>query len=897
MAANQDRSTMGKGGGSGGDYEACTVCTRVCQTTHGKGLPHSVPRFLKTIPEYSTPSNKNCNLQIPAAYVREHMGMSIEETYILEDVTGSEWVVISSSATLKNGWKAFAVDYQLEKGDQIMFGLVAPKRFYVSVFDKSGMEKVSTRQHLNSMGSTGTAMDKESELAPQVSKPMSGGAEDPCTPMNLAHSKGATRRARSNDTSQHNSQLLVSNDVGALPSRNASDQNGNQKGILCNGVSINSHLPNEPVDRHVTEGIVMNESSDESEDSVQMLLAKAVLAKAKQRKLNKRKMSCHNTRQAKMALEAISPECVFKNEMSQSFEDKIRAMKSKCRNAEIVSNSLARLSSDNVTSSLRDDFATSHDGIEADLAIREEPLEDGRVLMNGSSRHQVGVSKAGVDLRRDEPHNHHDRVNGLPDEVMKEIPLPGHKQNDVMTQMTTPRVATAQDPILNGVQGEEAERSDQFSPVFEPALVKSEPGVSFVEDLGPAMVAAGAHVHENKICANCGLPTDAENLKSEFVTPEVSEIPKDNNLILDAVTSEEPESTHAKGPNSSAPIPFSGDDSTTEYQKRWAHEAAKSFSANMKNPSAIIVMRSSFVKNTYACFVTVKCAGLLPTKPAELSLVDTDGYVRKANWRPGKRYMLGAGWKDFVETHNVQESDVCVLELIDRSQVNCKLLVHVFRAREMEREHEQSIPAPGATPVIEASPRARTHAEGKRGRAANGLLLPGLLPSTRKRRKSIAKSLNNEVVEIGLPVPSTSPDDEVAEPGLTFERGKPTKQGSATKRVRRHSMSTHTQIKKVAKDETRSSPRGAVVEKQQDLLATPSQKSHKHYTVKNLIDRRRGLQGVLFLVELKETVILQGGSKKKPKMSATQDGRGRWWVPHHHFNHDFSEKLVCSELG
>lgn len=177
------------------------------------------------------------------------MGMSIEETYILEDVTGSEWVVISSSATLKNGWKAFAVDYQLEKGDQIMFGLVAPKRFYVSVFDKSGMEKVSTRQHLNSMGSTGTAMDKESELAPQVSKPMSGGAEDPCTPMNLAHSKGATRRARSNDTSQHNSQLLVSNDVGALPSRNASDQNGNQKGILCNGVSINSHLPNEPVVR------------------------------------------------------------------------------------------------------------------------------------------------------------------------------------------------------------------------------------------------------------------------------------------------------------------------------------------------------------------------------------------------------------------------------------------------------------------------------------------------------------------------------------------------------------------------------------------------------------------------------------------------------------------------
>lgn len=60
-------------------------------------------------------------------------------------------------------------------------------------------------------------------------------------------------------------------------------------------------------------------------------------------------------------------------------------MKLKCRNVEIVSNSLVRLSSDNVISSFRDDFVILYDGIEVDLVICEEFFEDGRVLMNGSS--------------------------------------------------------------------------------------------------------------------------------------------------------------------------------------------------------------------------------------------------------------------------------------------------------------------------------------------------------------------------------------------------------------------------------------------------------------------------------------------------------------------------------
>lgn len=49
----------------------------------------------------------------------------------------------------------------------------------------------------------------------------------------------------------------------------------------------------------------------------------------------------------------------------------------------------------------------------------------------------------------------------------------------------------------------------------------------------------------------------------------------------------------------------------------------------------------------------VKCVGLFLIKFVELFLVDIDGYVCKVNWRFGKCYMLGVGWKDFVEMYNV----------------------------------------------------------------------------------------------------------------------------------------------------------------------------------------------------------------------------------------------------
>lgn len=55
---------------------------------------------------------------------------------------------------VRSRWKEFAVDYDLEKGDGIMFSLVDRRRFHVNVFDKFGMEKLSTKQRASPTHST-----------------------------------------------------------------------------------------------------------------------------------------------------------------------------------------------------------------------------------------------------------------------------------------------------------------------------------------------------------------------------------------------------------------------------------------------------------------------------------------------------------------------------------------------------------------------------------------------------------------------------------------------------------------------------------------------------------------------------------------------------------------------
>lgn len=62
-----------------------------------------------------------------------------------------------------------------------------------------------------------------------------------------------------------------------------------------------------------------------------------------------------------------------------------------------------------------------------------------------------------------------------------------------------------------------------------------------------------------------------------------------------------------------------------------------------------------------------------------------------------------------------------------------------------------------------------------------------------------------------------------------------------------------------------------------------------HYKVAKMIDRRRSLGGVVFLVELSERVSIPRNSRR---LKAQQDEKGRWWVPHNHFSKDFTSCYI-----
>ena len=54
---------------------------------------------------------------------------------VLEDEDGSEYgaTYIGKRAGLSGGWRAFALDHKLDDGDALVFELIQPTRFKVSV--------------------------------------------------------------------------------------------------------------------------------------------------------------------------------------------------------------------------------------------------------------------------------------------------------------------------------------------------------------------------------------------------------------------------------------------------------------------------------------------------------------------------------------------------------------------------------------------------------------------------------------------------------------------------------------------------------------------------------------------------------------------------------------------
>lgn len=91
---------------------------------------------------------------------------------ILEGASGCEWVVSMYLGGFYGGWKSFAVDHRLEKGDSLMFSLIGARRFTVFVFDKYGIEKVGSispsRQRRESNRKRKEGLDEESY--PEIKK-------------------------------------------------------------------------------------------------------------------------------------------------------------------------------------------------------------------------------------------------------------------------------------------------------------------------------------------------------------------------------------------------------------------------------------------------------------------------------------------------------------------------------------------------------------------------------------------------------------------------------------------------------------------------------------------------------------------------------------------------------
>ena len=374
----------------------------------------------------------------------------------------------------------------------------------------------------------------------------------------------------------------------------------------------------------------MSDSMSESEDSVQVLLAKAVLAKMRRKKLKNRKSGCI-ANQAEIVTEATKSGGIVRTAVSTLSLNKDKAVNIKFRNGDWRSKILANLGTDDSTDrALRDAQTGARGETELEEAMHEKSCEEpgGRVdESNGQTEsqmcsiqaepHHECVNGAG-DSHGDELKEPQDIGNGVRVEVVQDISQPDHRQNEIMAmgaQVATAEVVNREDSVLHRA----GECCNQPSPVLA-VLVKEEPDLR--DALGPEMTAAGAY---NETCVNCGhsttpyqdqITSPPTNLALEFPetrTPS-SDAPSSRRNLRSAGEQKQEALEAAKvftasisrnlairTPSSNCPRRPKGYGRVTEDQKQKAIESARTFSANTTNPSAVVVMRISFVEKTYAC--------------------------------------------------------------------------------------------------------------------------------------------------------------------------------------------------------------------------------------------------------------------------------------------------------
>ncbi|KAJ7518572.1 hypothetical protein O6H91_21G075200 [Diphasiastrum complanatum] len=132
-------------------FQACSFCTNNCYTArhgqYGQAPAPIVPTFYKLMTESIVTEEYYSQLRIPASFVKKHT-KELSAIVILEGPSGQKWVAALKTATggaarteITRGWRAFSSNHKLEKGDVLIFKLVAKAHFLVQIFDKHGCEK------------------------------------------------------------------------------------------------------------------------------------------------------------------------------------------------------------------------------------------------------------------------------------------------------------------------------------------------------------------------------------------------------------------------------------------------------------------------------------------------------------------------------------------------------------------------------------------------------------------------------------------------------------------------------------------------------------------------------------------------------------------------------------
>lgn len=149
----------------GDRFSACLQCTQHCYRTHGQGaLVCHAPSFYSIVMESLQSPSSHSRMQIPPLFVTgSQLAFNLQHSTSkpfnteasLEGPSGQIWTVTvegweTESLWFTWGWRKFAVDHCLSRGDLIVFKLISNSLFCVQIFGNDGCEKLDALNVQNS---------------------------------------------------------------------------------------------------------------------------------------------------------------------------------------------------------------------------------------------------------------------------------------------------------------------------------------------------------------------------------------------------------------------------------------------------------------------------------------------------------------------------------------------------------------------------------------------------------------------------------------------------------------------------------------------------------------------------------------------------------------------------